>query len=45
MFRHSMLQLLELNGRTVSNGSFLNLKEVTEQTAVNCTVDVNGEKL
>jgi len=25
--------------------SCLDLKEVTEQTAVNCTVDVSGEKL
>jgi hypothetical protein len=24
---------------------FLDLKEVTEQTAVNCTVDMSGEKL
>jgi hypothetical protein len=45
-----MLQLLELQGRTerhskftIGPREFLDLKENTEQTAVNCTVDMSGE--
>ena len=45
LFHHSMLQLLELQGRTESNDSLLDLQEHTEHTAVNFTVDVSGEKL
>ena len=37
-----MLQLLELQGRTESNDSLLDLQEHTEHTAVNFTVDVSG---
>jgi hypothetical protein len=51
LFRHSMLQLLELHGRTESHSKFtigpwhfLDLKEITEQTAVNVTVYLSGEK-